>query len=180
MNDGADLAARLQGWRARIEQQLADALALPDPGTARLGEAMRYSTLGGGKRLRPTLVYVTGTALGAVPEVLDDAAVAVELIQQHGERRRFHVVLIQCLHRGEAGGGAGLVAAHMPSLVSMERACAGGPSASARAMAAGPIAFSAASSSWMKLVRFMKSSTDRPEENRARRPVGRTWFGPAT
>ena len=80
MSDGEDLAARLQGWRARIEQQLADALALPDPGTARLGEAMRYSTLGGGKRLRPTLVYVTGTALGAAPEVLDDAAVAVELI----------------------------------------------------------------------------------------------------
>ena len=31
-----------------------------------------------------------------------------------------------------------------------------------------------------KLVRFMKSSTDSPDENRARRPVGRTWLGPAT
>jgi hypothetical protein len=31
-----------------------------------------------------------------------------------------------------------------------------------------------------KLVRFMKSSTDRPEAKRARRPVGSTWFGPAT
>ena len=29
------------------------ALALPDPGTERLREAMRYSVLGGGKRLRP-------------------------------------------------------------------------------------------------------------------------------
>ena len=47
-------------------------------------------------------------------------------------------------------------------------------------MAAGPIAFSASSFNWMKLVRFMKSSTDRPEANRARRPVGSTWFGPAT
>jgi geranylgeranyl pyrophosphate synthase len=80
MTDSARLAARLDGWRARVEQKLAAALALPDPGTARLGEAMRYSTLGGGKRLRPTLVYVTGTALGAAPETLDDAAVAVELI----------------------------------------------------------------------------------------------------
>ena len=75
-----DLAARLEGWRARIEQQLAARLALEDPGTARLGEAMRYSTLGGGKRLRPALVYATGTALGAPPEALDDAAVAVEMI----------------------------------------------------------------------------------------------------
>ncbi len=74
------LAARLEGWRQRVEQKLAARLALPDPGTPRLGEAMRYSTLGGGKRLRPALVYSTGTALGAAPEVLDDAAVAVELI----------------------------------------------------------------------------------------------------
>jgi farnesyl diphosphate synthase len=40
---------------------------------------MRYSTLGGGKRLRPVLVYATGAALGASLELLDDAAVAVEL-----------------------------------------------------------------------------------------------------
>mgnify|MGYP005811684153 CR=1 FL=1 len=80
MSDVRDLAARLSGWRARVEQKLAGALDLPDPGTARLGEAMRYSTLGGGKRLRPTLVYVTGSALGASPDLLDDAAVAVELI----------------------------------------------------------------------------------------------------
>src|SRR5688572_3226925 len=80
MTDSGELAMRLDAWRARIEQKLAEALALADPGTARLGEAMRYSTLGGGKRLRPTLVYVTGTALGAAPAVLDDAAVAVELI----------------------------------------------------------------------------------------------------
>jgi geranylgeranyl pyrophosphate synthase len=41
---------------------------------------MRYSALGGGKRLRPTLVYTAGTALGASPEALDDPAAAVELI----------------------------------------------------------------------------------------------------
>ena len=37
-----------------------------------------------------------------------------------------------------------------------------------------------AASSARKLVRFMKSVTDSPLEKRARRPVGRTWFGPAT
>jgi geranylgeranyl pyrophosphate synthase len=51
MNEVA-LAARLDAWRARVEEQLAGRLTLPDPGTRRLGEAMRYSTLGGGKRLR--------------------------------------------------------------------------------------------------------------------------------
>ncbi len=56
------------------------ALALPDPGTERLREAMRYSVLGAGKRLRPTLVYLTGESLGAPLESLDAPAAAVELI----------------------------------------------------------------------------------------------------
>jgi len=29
-----------------------------------------------------------------------------------------------------------------------------------------------------KVVRFIKSKTERPEENRADREVGKTWFGP--
>ena len=41
---------------------------------------MRYSVLGGGKRLRPTLVYLTGESLGAPLERLDAPAAAVELI----------------------------------------------------------------------------------------------------
>jgi len=41
---------------------------------------MRYSTLGGGKRLRPALVYLTGESLGAPLVDLDSAAAAVELI----------------------------------------------------------------------------------------------------
>jgi geranylgeranyl pyrophosphate synthase len=41
---------------------------------------MRYSALGGGKRLRPTLVYLTGESLGAPLEDLDSPAAAVELI----------------------------------------------------------------------------------------------------
>jgi geranylgeranyl pyrophosphate synthase len=67
-------------YRARIEGVLERALALPDPGSPRLREAMRYSVLGGGKRLRPLLVYTAGAALGASAEVLDDPAAAVELI----------------------------------------------------------------------------------------------------
>lgn len=74
------LTARLQDWRQRCEMQLDVRLAPRDAATARLHEAMRYSALGGGKRLRPILVYCTGTALGATLERLDTAAVAVELL----------------------------------------------------------------------------------------------------
>jgi geranylgeranyl pyrophosphate synthase len=74
------LSARMESYRARIEQVLDGRLALPDAGTPRLREAMRYSTLGGGKRLRPALVYLTGESLGAVLTDLDAPAAAVELI----------------------------------------------------------------------------------------------------
>jgi geranylgeranyl pyrophosphate synthase len=73
-------AARVASCQARIEGVLDRALALPDPGTERLREAMRYSVLGAGKRLRPTLVYLTGESLGAPLESLDAPAAAVELI----------------------------------------------------------------------------------------------------
>jgi geranylgeranyl pyrophosphate synthase len=72
--------ARIGTYRTRIEQVLDRCLALPDPGTERLREAMRYSTLGGGKRLRPLLVYFTGESLGAELAALDAPAAAVELI----------------------------------------------------------------------------------------------------
>src|SRR5580692_3785648 len=77
---GADFAQRVAACQARIEGVLERALALPDPGTQRLREAMRYSVLGAGKRLRPTLVYLTGESLGAPPARLDAPAAAVELI----------------------------------------------------------------------------------------------------
>ncbi len=76
----AAFTARIQAFRERIEGVLDRALELPDPGTSRLREAMRYSVLGAGKRLRPTLVYLTGESLGAPLTVLDVPAAAVELI----------------------------------------------------------------------------------------------------
>ncbi|MEP7242396.1 MAG: farnesyl diphosphate synthase [Gammaproteobacteria bacterium] len=74
------MKARLEDYQSRIEQVLDRFLALPDCGTPRLREAMRYSVLGGGKRLRPILVYTTGESLGAPLEHLDVAAAAVELV----------------------------------------------------------------------------------------------------
>ena len=48
-----------------------------------LHAAMRYSVLAPGKRLRPTLVYVTGTVFGGSDNALDAAATAVELIHAY-------------------------------------------------------------------------------------------------
>ena len=48
-----------------------------------LHEAMRYSVMGGGKRIRPTLVYAAGQAAGATPQSLDRAACAIELIHAY-------------------------------------------------------------------------------------------------
>jgi geranylgeranyl pyrophosphate synthase len=76
----AEFAARVAACQARIERVLDEVLRLPDPGTERLRDAMRYSTLGGGKRLRPILVYLTGESFGAPLARLDAPAAAVELI----------------------------------------------------------------------------------------------------
>ena len=67
-------------WRARVEAALD--IALPEPASApsRLHAAMRHGVLNGGKRVRPLLVYATGTALGADEGALDAAASAVELM----------------------------------------------------------------------------------------------------
>jgi geranylgeranyl pyrophosphate synthase len=72
--------SRRAEYQARIEKVLEESLRLPDPGTERLRDAMRYSVLGGGKRLRPLLVYFTGECLGARLDDLDAPAAAVELI----------------------------------------------------------------------------------------------------
>src|SRR6516164_7828470 len=61
-----------------------------------------------------------------------------------------------------------------------ERACALSPSASPSAIAAGPISASCSAPHLRMDVRFMKSSTPRPEEKRAERAVGSTWLEPAT
>jgi farnesyl diphosphate synthase len=49
----------------------------------RLHAAQRYAVLGGGKRLRPLLVYCTGEALNIPVSVLDAPAAAVELIHSY-------------------------------------------------------------------------------------------------
>jgi geranylgeranyl diphosphate synthase, type II len=66
--------------RARTEQALDRWIPSARTHPARLHEAMRYSALGGGKRVRPVLVHAGGHAMGAETPRLDGPACAVELI----------------------------------------------------------------------------------------------------
>ena len=61
------------------------AAILPAAGAepARLHEAMRYTVLGGGKRVRPLLVFAAGGLFGADTEALARAAAAVEMIHAY-------------------------------------------------------------------------------------------------
>jgi len=64
----------------RFEAALAAQLPAEDSVPSRLHAAMRYAVLGGGKRIRPRLVYATGELFDPGHPALDAAAVAVELI----------------------------------------------------------------------------------------------------
>jgi len=75
----------MQHRQTRVEQALSDRLPNSDKTqtSAKLIEAMRYSTLDGGKRLRALLVYATGEALNSDLQVLDAPACAVEMIHAY-------------------------------------------------------------------------------------------------
>ena len=71
---------RVEGYLGRIETFLGDTLPDAEVKPRRLHEAMRYSVLGGGKRIRPLLVYGTGEALGVDADILDAPAAAIEMM----------------------------------------------------------------------------------------------------
>jgi farnesyl diphosphate synthase len=81
------MLASFEGWMAMVQVHVEEALAgsLPAAGTepARLHQAMRYTVLGGGKRVRPLLVFAAGGLFGAELESLARAAAAVEMIHAY-------------------------------------------------------------------------------------------------
>ncbi len=79
----APLDAFLADCQTRIQAALDRHLPSADTHPTRLHQAMRYATLGGGKRIRPLLVYAAGKAVGAAPARLDSAACAVEFIHAY-------------------------------------------------------------------------------------------------
>lgn len=78
-----DFKSRAQAYCARVEHALETWLPPADKTPTRLHQAMRYSVLSGGKRIRPILVYATGQAFGVPIEQLDGPACAVELIHAY-------------------------------------------------------------------------------------------------
>ena len=88
MSDSFDFEGWLKEQQARVEKLLAARMAAIARRTpAKLAEAMSYSLLGGGKRLRPVLVLAfaeassRSTSGGAEPA--NDAACAVEMIHTY-------------------------------------------------------------------------------------------------
>lgn len=76
------LAEVLAESAARVEAALERYLG-PEAGPPRLVEAMRYSLLGGGKRLRPFLVLTAAEVCGGDPEAALPAACAVEMVHTY-------------------------------------------------------------------------------------------------
>ncbi len=72
--------AQLEAWRVRMEGALERRLPRADVLPERLHAAMRYSVLGGGKRVRPILLLATARTLKLNEEQVEAAACALELV----------------------------------------------------------------------------------------------------
>ena len=69
--------------RALVDDALGELRFSKSGATAGIEEAMRYSLLAGGKRVRPVLALATARALGAEPSRFLPAAAAIELIHTY-------------------------------------------------------------------------------------------------
>ena len=69
--------------RAAVEEYLEALRFDVDPESAGLEEAMRYSLLAGGKRIRPVLALATASAIGREPSGILPLAAAIELIHTY-------------------------------------------------------------------------------------------------
>lgn len=81
------MIADFQDWarsrQVRIETSLQTVLPAADVPPERLHDAMRYTVLGGGKRVRPLLAFAAGELNNADEERVTIAAAAVELIHAY-------------------------------------------------------------------------------------------------
>ena len=69
--------------QSRVDAALEQLFQPPSVELTRLYDAMRYSVMNGGKRVRPLLAYAACEALGAPAEQANGAACAVELIHAY-------------------------------------------------------------------------------------------------
>lgn len=73
----------LTSCRARVDKALEQALPLDQSHCPRLTEAMRYSLMNGGKRVRPVLAYASAQAVGSISPATDQVACALEMIHAY-------------------------------------------------------------------------------------------------
>lgn len=78
-----EFSAQLKRWQQRSETALDARLPASHLSPTRLHEAMRYSVLGGGKRVRPALVFATAATLELDENQVESAACAVEMIHAY-------------------------------------------------------------------------------------------------
>lgn len=83
MNQDSPLKQFIPQCQEQIEAALDRWLPAENRLPSRLHKAMRYSVLGGGKRMRPLLTYCTGKVLGIDLKPLNGQACAVELIHAY-------------------------------------------------------------------------------------------------
>lgn len=76
-------AERIPSYISRLDRSLEHWLPAATLRPTRLHEAMRYSLLGGGKRIRPILMYATAEVLGVPPAQIDGPAAAIEVIHAY-------------------------------------------------------------------------------------------------
>lgn len=76
-------AELIKTYQTRAEQVLDQRLPAASLHPSNLHQAMRYAVLGGGKRIRPVLVYLAGHAVSASLDMLDGPACAVEFIHAY-------------------------------------------------------------------------------------------------
>ncbi len=70
----------MEAWRERTERALEARLPPASDVPTRLHEAIRYAVLGGGKRVRPALVFATALTLGLEEADVDAIACAIEAV----------------------------------------------------------------------------------------------------
>jgi len=80
MSAAQDFQAWMKAVQADAESSLDRFLPPASQVPAKLHDAMRYTALGGGKRVRPLLVHASGALFGADADALARAASAVEMI----------------------------------------------------------------------------------------------------
>jgi len=78
-----ETAAIIKAWQARFEDILPTYLPDRKRTPPLLWQAMHYSAVAGGKRIRPLFVYAAGRTLGIPVEQLDGIAAAIELIHTY-------------------------------------------------------------------------------------------------